>query len=203
MDFNGFGYYLFESGYYFGQFRKGRFEGQGTYQSFLGYKYVGSFIADLFSGDGRMSYIDGGEFYGGFKQDRRHGKGEIIRANGNSQIGFWKDGSLQRSKNFSSRVDLELYKKTQKDSVKKIQILLRENGYLKGQADGILGGQTRKALWAFTKDADLQGRQVQLLESLDLEARTVLLDLSQRVLNKNDLCRRSTDLWTACFTVSR
>jgi len=201
-DYEGFGYYFFDSGFYTGEFKNGRFHGEGIYQSFLGFKYTGTFEGDLFSGRGRYSSADGGEFVGGFKNDRRHGKGEFSKGNGESLVGFWNNGVLQRKKDFLTRADLDRYKVQQKSSVLEIQTVLKKHGLLSGKADGIIGAQTKTALKKLAKDIDLRRDDSQLTETIDLDAKVVLADLSQSLLDKTGSCISTESNWSACFSVA-
>jgi len=201
--FDGFGYYFFDEGFYFGEFSNDKFEGQGTYQSFLGYKYSGAFEADAVSGRGRLSYVDGGQFFGGFQKDRRHGKGEIIRANGKAEVGVWVNGGLKRVKKFLSEAEMRNYQREEVKSVVSIQKILKIHGFLKGKADGVVGSQTKAAFKAFAKDFRLSKGKKPQLELLDLDANSVLRDLSQDLLKEIGSCKAQGSVWSACFSVAR
>ena len=69
-DFEGYGWYEFDEGYYEGEWRSGQYEGIGTLQ-----------------------YLDGGSYTGRFLAGKAHGHGEE-RIDGTVRRGQWRNGEL-------------------------------------------------------------------------------------------------------------
>ena len=64
--------------YYIGEFKDGKFDGQGTY-----------------------TYADGDKYVGEFKEDKFDGKGTYTFADGKKYVGDWQDGEMMKSSNKS------------------------------------------------------------------------------------------------------
>jgi hypothetical protein len=66
---------------YEGQFKGGKYHGQGTYNSNCGTVYVGEFAHGNFNGHGKKTRPDGVVYEGQFKDDRFHGQGTFTASN--------------------------------------------------------------------------------------------------------------------------
>lgn len=72
---------------YVGEFRDGKYHGQGTYTSPDGQKYVGEFRDDKYNGQGTFTDAGGNKYVGEFRDGRRHGQGTL----------WWPDGTIHQS----------------------------------------------------------------------------------------------------------
>ena len=82
---------------YVGEFKDGRFNGQGTFfylanDQFKGDKYVGEWKDNLRDGQGTYTHADGNKFVGNYKEGKRHGKGTITFKSGSVYVGEFRDG---------------------------------------------------------------------------------------------------------------
>ncbi|SPQ98842.1 unnamed protein product (mitochondrion) [Plasmodiophora brassicae] len=77
-----------------GQFRNGKFHGEGMYRFNDGKSfYRGSFAHSMFEGQGEEVYGDSGAVYvGQFKGSKRHGRGDMTYTSGASYSGKWANG---------------------------------------------------------------------------------------------------------------
>ena len=75
---------------YVGEFKDGKYNGQGTYTFANGEKYVGEYKDGKRNGQGTATY--GGKYVGEFKDDKRNGQGTYTFASGHKYVGEWKDG---------------------------------------------------------------------------------------------------------------
>jgi hypothetical protein len=64
--------------------------GTKTFRS--GNKYVGEFKFGKFNGQGAITYVSGVNYVGEFKDDKRNGQGTYTFANGSKYVGEWEDG---------------------------------------------------------------------------------------------------------------
>lgn len=78
---------------YEGQFKSGKYHGQGTYTSKGGTVYVGEFAHGDFSGHGKKTGPDGVVYEGQFKNDQFHGHG-TYKASGNVYVGEFRNGNF-------------------------------------------------------------------------------------------------------------
>lgn len=92
---NGYGKYVYNNGYYEGNFKNGYRNGQGKYYFDIGDLYIGNFDDNKFNGKGTYYYTNGERYTGEWKDQRTHGKGELVQFDGTLKIGFWKDGTYQ------------------------------------------------------------------------------------------------------------
>ena len=93
--FNGQGTYTFSYGdKYVGEFKNGTFSGQGTRTFVNGNKFVGEFSGGEFNGQGTFAYINGDKYVGEFKDGKRNGQGVYTLINGNKYIGEFKDDNI-------------------------------------------------------------------------------------------------------------
>ena len=197
---NGYGYYFFEDGYYFGNFENSKFQGKGAYISFYGARYEGEFDRDAFEGSGTLTTIDGTSFVGGFKNDQRNGKGKLMRSNGEIVVGFWDEDKLGRSLTFKDETAYAVYVDSEREAISNIQTLLKKHFFLDSKADGLAGPKTRKAMAIAIEES---GAQKATLRTFDLRATDALTSLSSRFLEERGSCGSSTDKWTSCFSVQR
>ena len=76
---------------YVGEFKDGKYNGQGTYTTGSGYLYVGEFKDGKYNGQATFTFHDGNKYVGEYKDDRRHGQGTFTFTNGNKYVGNFKD----------------------------------------------------------------------------------------------------------------
>ena len=76
---------------YVGEFYKGKFHGQGTFEH-SGRKYVGQWKKGKKHGRGTYTYPNGDKYVGEWKNDKYHRKGTYTYANGDRYVGEWKKG---------------------------------------------------------------------------------------------------------------
>jgi hypothetical protein len=97
---SGYGIQEFNRGFqktarYEGNFKNGKYEGEGTYTFENKDKYKGSFMDDKISGKGVYEFYDSGDIYKGeFKEELMDGKGVYITKKGNRYEGNFKRGKL-------------------------------------------------------------------------------------------------------------
>ena len=78
---------------YVGEFKNGKFHGQGTETLRDRFKYVGEFKDGVHHGQGTLIYVfDGDKYTGEFKDGAQEGQGTYTYSNGDKYIGEWKDG---------------------------------------------------------------------------------------------------------------
>jgi len=197
---NGFGYYFFDGGYYFGNFKNNQFQGEGSYVSFHGVRYEGEFERDSFEGKGTLTTADGASFVGSFRNDQRTGKGKLLRSNGEIVVGFWDKDKLGRSLTFKDDTSYAAYVTSEKGAIVNIQKLLKQHLFLDTKADGLAGPKTRKAMSIAIKES---GAQKVTVRTLDLRATDALTSLSGRFLKEQGSCGSSSEKWTSCFIVRK
>ncbi len=76
---------------YQGNFRNGKYDGQGVYTFTNGNKYVGEFKNGKSNGQGTLTYADGGKYTGNWKNGKSNGQGTLTYADGSEYTGNWKD----------------------------------------------------------------------------------------------------------------
>ena len=92
---NCFGTFTYPNGTkYVGEFKDGKFNGQGTGVHPDGKKYVGEFKDGKFNGQGTFTYPNGTKYVGEWNDDKINGRGTGTFPNGTKQVGEWKDGKL-------------------------------------------------------------------------------------------------------------
>ena len=62
-----------------------------------GDKYVGEWRDGKYHGQGTFTWASGAKYVGGFKDDKRHGQGTFTGASGTKYVGGWKDGKRDGS----------------------------------------------------------------------------------------------------------
>lgn len=102
---NGFGIKLTETGRYSGDLKDGIPEGQGLMQCYSGYTIVGEFHNGVANGKGTLENTEKGiRYIGEIKNNAANGNGTIYYADGTSEKGFFKDGSLVNEKPQDTKV---------------------------------------------------------------------------------------------------
>lgn len=96
---NCFGVRTFPSGEkYVGEFKDGKFHGQGTFTFANGDKYVGEFKDGKRNGQGIDSYANGDKYVGEFSNGERYGQGTMYGSNGSTiDQGLWADNKFVHS----------------------------------------------------------------------------------------------------------
>ena len=93
--FNGNGKRLyFEKGKLVGEFFNNKAHGQGTYTYLDGDKYVGGYRYGKKSGQGTYTFSNGRRYEGEWKNNKKHGQGTFTWPNGNIYVGQWKNGNF-------------------------------------------------------------------------------------------------------------
>ncbi|MFN5135690.1 MAG: caspase family protein [Chitinophagaceae bacterium] len=93
---NGFGKYVYNNGYYEGNFKNGYRNGYGKYYFDIGDFYIGNFSDNKFNGKGTYFYTNGERYEGEWNNQRYHGKGELFHLDGMVDIGYWEMGKFQK-----------------------------------------------------------------------------------------------------------
>ena len=75
--------FLNDGGYYEGEYKDGKWDGQGTFSVSDGEKYVGEFKDGKWDGQGTLTFPDGIKFVGEFREDKPW-----------NITGFDKDGNI-------------------------------------------------------------------------------------------------------------
>ena len=94
--YHGQGAYTFANGNkHVGEYRDGMRNGQGTYTFSNGDKYVGEYRDGRYHGQGTFSYANGSRHVGEYRDGRYHGQGTFYRSDGSVlQSGFWENGKF-------------------------------------------------------------------------------------------------------------
>lgn len=87
---------------YEGEWKNGKANGKGTNTFSDGRKYIGEFKDNKRHGQGTFTLPDGTKHVGGWKDNKRHGQGVLTFSNGNKEVGEWKDGRSFKTKFFDS-----------------------------------------------------------------------------------------------------
>jgi hypothetical protein len=93
---NGYGKYVYNNGYYEGNFKNGYRNGFGKYYFDIGDLYAGNFSDNKFNGKGTYYYTNGERYEGEWNNQRYHGKGELFHLDGLVDIGYWEMGKFQK-----------------------------------------------------------------------------------------------------------
>jgi hypothetical protein len=93
---NGFGKYVYNSGYYEGNFKNGYRNGYGKYYFDIGDFYAGNFSDNKFNGKGTYYYTNGERYEGEWSNQRYHGRGELFHLDGMVDIGYWDMGKFTK-----------------------------------------------------------------------------------------------------------
>ncbi len=76
---------------YAGEWKVGKYHGQGTIEYSDGTKYVGKWKDGLPNGKGTLTDSSDNKYVGEFKDGMRHGIGNHLSANGGKYLGEWKN----------------------------------------------------------------------------------------------------------------
>ena len=80
---------------YVGEWRNGKFNGQGTFTFANGNKYVGEFRDGKFNGQGTVTYANGNKYVGVWRDGKIEGQGTFTFANGDTYVGEWRDVKIE------------------------------------------------------------------------------------------------------------
>jgi len=84
-----------ENGAYIGEWKNGKWNGQGTFTYDDGVKYVGEFKDYYFHGQGSFTNPNDGSYYiGQWKYGEFHGEGTFKTSGGRKYVGSFRDGEL-------------------------------------------------------------------------------------------------------------
>ena len=75
-----------------GEFKNGRLNGKGTITLSNGFKSEGTFINDVLNGQGKITSPDGYIYEGEFKNGKLNGQGKITSPDGSIDEGEFKEG---------------------------------------------------------------------------------------------------------------
>ena len=85
----------YENGAYIGEWKNGKWNGQGTFTYNDGVKYVGEFKDYYFHGQGSFTNPDNGSYYiGEWKYGKYHGQGTVQTSSGQIYAGEWSNGVM-------------------------------------------------------------------------------------------------------------
>ena len=87
---------------YVGEFYKGKFHGQETFEH-SGRKYVGQWKKGKQHGQGTYTYPNGDKYVGEWKKGKYYGKGIYTYANGDKYVGEWKKAKYNKPDNQRER----------------------------------------------------------------------------------------------------
>ena len=82
---------------YEGEFKDGKFHGQGKYTCFVGDVYEGDFKKGKYHGQGKYTYDVGEVYEGGWRDNLKYGYGKYTHANGVLFQGYWVNDEAQSS----------------------------------------------------------------------------------------------------------
>jgi len=68
----------------------------GSMTTSMGSKYSGEFKNGKYHGQGSTTNITGDKYVGGWKDGKFYGKGTLTYSNGNKKSGVWKDGKVNK-----------------------------------------------------------------------------------------------------------
>ncbi len=91
---NGFGKFVYNNGFYEGNFKNGYRNGTGKYFYDIGDFYQGTFKDNKFNGKGIYYYTNGERYDGEWKDQRHHGKGQMFHFDGLPDEGYWNEGKF-------------------------------------------------------------------------------------------------------------
>ncbi len=91
---SGYGKYVYNNGYYEGNFKNGYRHGQGTYYYDIGDYYTGNFSENKYNGKGTYYYTNGERYDGEWRDQRYHGKGQLFHFDGLPEEGYWSLGKF-------------------------------------------------------------------------------------------------------------
>ena len=91
---NGYGKYVYNSGYYEGNFKNGYRNGTGKYYFDIGDFYTGNFSDNKFNGKGTYYYTNGERYEGEWRDQRYNGRGQLFHFDGLPEEGYWDMGKF-------------------------------------------------------------------------------------------------------------
>jgi hypothetical protein len=94
---------------YAGEWKVGKYHGQGTIEYLDGTKYVGKWKEGLPNGKGILTDSSGNKYVGGFKDGKRHGQGTYTMSNGSNYTGQW-EGSIPNGEGIYTFADGKIEK---------------------------------------------------------------------------------------------
>ena len=74
---------------YVGEWKEGKYHGQGTYTFANGSKYVGEWKEGEYHGEGTSTHSNGDKYVGEWKESKYHGYGTYTSADGTSWRGYF------------------------------------------------------------------------------------------------------------------
>ena len=78
---------------YVGEWKDGKYHGQGTYTYANGDEYVGEYKDGKYHGQGTLTFANGDEYVGGWKDNKVHGQGTYTFSDGERRIvGYFMNG---------------------------------------------------------------------------------------------------------------
>lgn len=95
---NGQGSYLYNNGYYYGEFKNSIRDGAGLYLFNSGELYKGNFKQNKFDGTGVFYWVNGSKYEGEWSSQQRHGKGVYFYSDG-----LIDDGNFEFNKFIGNR----------------------------------------------------------------------------------------------------
>ena len=125
---NGYGTYNYKAlkgeadSQYVGEWKDGKFHGQGTFTVKYGGKYVGEWKNGMKSGKGTMTYLDGSKYVGLWWNDKKFGQGTMTYVSGRVKKGVWLnnefDEELSKIYNeFDEELSKLVHQRHQDDSI--------------------------------------------------------------------------------------
>lgn len=119
---DGFGKKKYSNGYYIGEFKEYKRNGQGSYVWNNGDKYIGEWKNSEEHGDGVMSFANGDKYVGKYYLGKRNGKGTYIWNDQTVHIGIYIDDKVNNGTQINpDGSKLFVFRKDGKIQAKKIQ----------------------------------------------------------------------------------
>ena len=94
---------------YAGEWKVGKYHGQGTIEYSDGTKYVGKWKDGLPNEKGTLTDSSGNKYVGGFKDGKRHGQGTYTMSDGSNYTGQW-EGSIPNGEGIYTFADGKIEK---------------------------------------------------------------------------------------------
>jgi hypothetical protein len=135
---------------------------EGVKTTSKGSKYTGEFKNGKYHGQGTIINVAGDKYIGGWKDGKFNGKGTLTYSNGEKKSGVWKDGKI---KNYSALTSSNNDKKKEEkipDNISDLDIISVINKITKG--DGMKNIDLKDAIKLLKSsgvDIDMQPEQLQ------------------------------------------
>ena len=114
---NCFGSYIWADGStYVGEYKDGKWHGQGTLTFASGDKYVGEFQDNKYHGQGTYTVANGDKYVGEYQDGKRHGQGTLTFAGGETQTGVWENNSY-----LGTKAELDAKRKAKEEAKQKYE----------------------------------------------------------------------------------